>query len=168
MHRHVANALLTGAVAVCAGWPAVLESRNPQPSGAGSSYSVVEVCSLVPLAEVKKLAPWPPHMDAFAKAEEEAIGTRGSSCNYPTVHVQVMAFRQQTIDAARKSGRLEPVSGIGDEAYVRNNAGRYAELFARVGQHLLTVQLNIDDTQTFDKVRPALLELGKTLASRLK
>ena len=54
-------------------------------------------------------------MDRFAKAEEEAIGTRGSSCNYPTVHVQVLSFRQQTIDTAHKAGKLEPVSGVGDE-----------------------------------------------------
>ena len=57
-------------------------------------YQVVKVCSLLTLAELKKLAPWPPYMEPFAKVEEEPIGPDGSSCNYPTAHVQVMSFRQ--------------------------------------------------------------------------
>lgn len=162
------NPLLTGVLAAGAWSAAVVGPLAPSPSQARDAYRVVSVCSLVSLAEVKKLAPWPPHLDAFAKAEEEAIGTRGSSCNYPTAHVQVMAYRQQTIDAVRKSSTLEPVAGIGDEAYVRNNRDRYAELFARVGPHLLTVQLDIGDDQAFDQARPALVELAKAFASRLK
>jgi len=110
MMRHSSKAFLT-IVAVC-GWSAgLIAFQQPQPSGAGSTYQVVKVCSLATVAEVKKFAPWPPHMDRFAKAEEEAIGTRGSSCNYPTVHVQVLSFRQQTIDTAHKAGKLEPVQG---------------------------------------------------------
>ncbi len=161
------NPWLTGVLAAAA-WSAVVVGPLAPPSQTRDAYRVVAVCSLVSLAEVKKLAPWAPHLDAFAKAEEEAIGPQGSSCNYPTAHVQVMAYRQQTIDAARKSSTLEPVGGIGDEAYVRNNRDRYAELFARVGPHLLTVQLDIGDDQTFDEARPALVELAKAFASRLK
>lgn len=138
------------------------------PDAQGAAYKVVEVCALVSLAEVKKLAPWPPHIDPFAKAEEEAIGPQGSSCNYPTAHVQVMAFNQRMLDGARKAGTLEPVSGVGDEAWVRNNRNMFAELYARVGPHLLTVQTDIGTGKTFESEKPTLIALAKAFVSKLR
>ena len=132
------------------------------------AYKVVEVCALVPLADVKKLAPWPPHIDPYAKAEEEAIGSTGSSCNYPTAHVQVMAFSQRMLDAARKAGKLEPVQGVGDEAWIRNNRDLFAELYARVGPHLLTVQTDIGTNKTFDSEKPTLVALAKAFVAKLR
>lgn len=134
----------------------------------GAQYTVVKVCSLLSLAEVKKLAPWPPHVDAIAKAEEEPIGPRGSSCNYPSADVQVMSFQQGTIDSLKKSGKLEPVTGVGDEAYLRNNRDRYAELYARVGPHLVTVQYNIGTGEKFDVAKARAVEIGKALAAKLR
>jgi hypothetical protein len=134
----------------------------------GPAYKVVAVCPLVSLAEVKKLAPWAPHIDPFAKAEEEALGSTGSSCSYPTAHVQVMAFNQRMLDAARKSGTLEPVQGVGDEAWVRNNRNLFAELYARVGPHLLTVQTDISTNETFDSEKPTLIALAKAFVARLR
>jgi hypothetical protein len=165
--RHPLRTLLA-LVAVCGGSAAVIGSQQPPTSGAGGKYQVVKACSLVPIAEVKKLAPWPPQLDQFAKAEEEPLGTYGSSCNYPTVFIQVMSFRQSTIDAARKAGALEPAAGVGDEAYLRNNKDRWAELIARVGPHLLTLQLSIDTNKTYDSTKPALIELAKVFASKLR
>ena len=137
--------------------------------GSGAKYQVVKVCSLLTLAEVKKLAPWEKHLDPFAKGEEEAIGTSGSSCNYPTVFIQVMAFHQSFIDNLKKTGiPLEPVSGVGEEAYARNNANRYAELVARVGPHSLTVQLSIETDKTFASTKPALIEIAKIYAAKLR
>lgn len=134
----------------------------------GTGYKVVEVCALVPLAEVKTLAPWAPHIDPFAQAEEEAIGSTGSSCSYPTAHVQVMAFNQRMLDAARKAAPLEPVQGVGDEAWIRNNRDLFAELYARVGPHLLTVQTDIGTGETFDSRKPALIALAKAFAAKLR
>jgi hypothetical protein len=138
------------------------------PQQSGAKYQVVKACSLLSLAEVKKLAPWAPQMDQFAKAEEEPLGTYGSSCNYPSVDVQVMSFLRSSIDSLRKRGPLEPVSGVGDEAYLRNNGDEYAELYAKVGPHLLTLQLNIGGTKTYDASKPGLIELGKAFAARLQ
>lgn len=139
------------------------------PQGTGTKYQVVKVCSLLSPAEVKKLAPWEPHLDRFAKAEEEAIGTSGSSCNYPTAFIQVMAFHRRFIDDIRKAGiLLEPVSGVGDEAYVRNNRDNYAELVAKVGPHSLTVQLSIERNKTFESTRPSLIAIGKAYAAKLQ
>jgi len=137
------------------------------PQGAG--YQVVKVCSLLSLAEIKKLAPWEPMLDQFAKPEEEPIGTTGSSCNYPTVFIQVMAFRQSFIDTLRKNGiPLESVSGVGDEAYVRNNRDNYAELIGKVGPHSFTVQLSIGRNKTFQSEKPALIAIGKAYAAKLR
>jgi hypothetical protein len=60
------------------------------------------------------------------RPEEEALGTYGSSRNYPGVLIQVL-FQQSTIDAARKRGRLESVTGVGDEAYFYDNPAGYLE-----------------------------------------
>jgi hypothetical protein len=148
--------------------PAADARGRPQASSGGARYQVVKACSLLSLAEVKKLAPWAPHMDPYAKAEEEPLGSYGSSCEYPTVGVQVMSFNRSTVDALRKQGEIESVAGVGDEAYVRNNRDNFAELFARVGPHLLTVQLSINSGKTFDATRPSLIEIGKAFASRLR
>jgi hypothetical protein len=139
------------------------------PQGGGAKYQVVKVCSLLSLAEVKKLAPWERHLDQFAKAEEEPIGTVGSSCNYPTVFIQVMAFQQSFIDNLKKTGiPLEPVSGVGELAYARNNRGNYAELVAKVGSHSLTVQFSIERNKTFESTKPSLIAIGKAYAEKLR
>lgn len=115
---------------------------SEQGAGAGK-YQVVNARSLLSLAEVKRLVPWASHLDAFAEAQEEPLGSHGSACEYSAVRVQGMAFNRGTIDTLRKSGPLEPVPGVWDEAYVRNNRGFYAEMAVKVGPHLLTVQLSI-------------------------
>jgi hypothetical protein len=147
-------------------WSAIGSALLPAPSSA--QYKIPPACSLLALDEVKKLAPWPPQLDAFAKAEEEALGTYGSACEYPTVRVQVMAYRQQTMDTLRKDGKLQAVGGVGDEAYVRNNGNRFAELYARAGPHLLTLQLGIDAGRSFETAKPSLVELARAFIARLR
>jgi hypothetical protein len=134
----------------------------------GSKYQVIKACSLISLAEAKKLAPWPPHLDPFAKAQEEPLGSYGSACEYPTFGIQVMQFNPGTIAAMGKDGSLESISGVGDEAWARNNRNTYAELATRVGPHLLTVQLSIDTGKTFEGTKPSLVAIGKALAARLR
>jgi hypothetical protein len=138
------------------------------PQASGGKYQVVKACSLLSLAEVKKLAPWQPHLDPYAKGEEEALGSYGSACEYPTVRIQVMAFNRSTIDDLRKAGQIEPVAGVGDEAFVRNNRGDFAELIARVGPHHLTVQTSIERNTTFEATKPSLIQIGKAFAAKLR
>jgi hypothetical protein len=165
--RELSRALsFVAVVGIC--MPRIVASEVSQAGGGAGKYQVIKACSLVTVAEVKKVAPWPPHLDQFAKAEEEPLGTYGSSCNYPTVFVQVMPFNQGTIDAAKKAGAQEAVAGVGDEAYVRNNGNNYAELISRVGPHLLTLQLSINTGKTFDGEKPQLVELAKLIVTRLR
>lgn len=150
------------------GSPAGQAGALLQAPGSGTKYKVVNACSLLSVAEVKKLAPWQPHLDPYAKGEEEPLGSYGSSCEYPTVGIQVMLFNRGTVDALRKDGKVESITGVGDEAWLRNNRDMFAELFARVGPHLLTVQVSIERTRTFDATRPSLIEIGKAFAARLR
>jgi hypothetical protein len=124
----------------------------------------INACSLVPKEEVKKYLPWIDVLDSMAP-EEEPIGDSGSSCNYPSVFIQVLPSSSRILELAREKGGLETISGVGDEAYFHNNADRYAELYVRVGNHLLTVQANVNDT--IESVKPGVLSLAKALAAKL-
>ena len=123
MTRKQPTALLASILVV---W--ICSAAGPSGQRAGAAYQAVKVCPLVSVAEVKKIAPWAPQLDQFATAEEETVGASGSSCNYPTVLVQVLEYRPQTIDTLRKSGPLETVAGVGEEAYARDNRGNFAEV----------------------------------------
>ena len=125
----------------------------------------MEVCKLISKQDVKKHLPWIDALDQMP-IEEEAVGTSGSSCNYPTVHVQVLPFSRGFIDAARKSGAVETVSGVGDEAYFRNNKNRYAELFVKVGSRILTLQADVDDG--IEAVKPHVIELARLYITKLR
>jgi hypothetical protein len=131
-----------------------------------AQYQVVKVCSLVTVAEVKKIAPWEPMFDQM-KIKEEGFGG-GSSCSYPTAIVQVMQFRQTTIDAMGKGAKLEAVTGLGEGGWFRNNKNLFAELAVKVGPHLVTVQMNISRGETFETLKPTLLQLAKAFAAKLR
>src|SRR6476620_1486135 len=137
-------------VAACALELPVLAQQSPAPP--------VKVCGLLPKGEEKKLIGGNQFFDTMAP-EEEALGTYGSSCNYPSVTIQVMPFQQSTFDTARKRGRLESVAGVGDEAYLYNNPAGYAELYVKVGSRLLTLQRSVAMGQTVADVRSGVIAL---------
>ena len=60
----------------------------------------------------------------------------------------------------------EPISGIGEEAYFRNNRNRYAELYVRVGNHTLTLQASADGN--IEAVKPRVVNLAQTLIAKLR
>jgi hypothetical protein len=138
------------------------QPNTSQQTAAGSPR--IKACSLVPKEEVKKHLPWIPVLDRMP-IEEEPIGTSGSSCNYPTVFIQVLPFSQATLDLMRKKSGIETISGVGDEAYLHNNRNRYAELVVRAGKHLLTLQANMDGK--IESVKPGVLNLAKALVAKL-
>ena len=129
--------------------------------------SAIKVCGLLPPAEVKKLVGGNQVFDMIPP-KEEALGTYGSSCNYPGIHIQVMPFLSSTIDAARKRGKLETVAGVGDEAYFYENPAGYAELYVKVGSHLLTLQRRVGTGSTVADVRPGVLALANALVAKLR
>lgn len=133
-------------------------------SAQASASPAIRVCSLLPKAEVKRHLPWMDALDQMPP-EEHAIGDSGSSCSYPSVHVQVLPSSSRILEIARERGGLEKVSGLGDEAYFHNNSNRYAEVYVRAGRHILTVQANVDDK--IEAVKPGALSLAKALVAKL-
>lgn len=129
------------------------------------NVSRVDVCGLVPKAEVKKLVPWQNMFDNVP-LDAEPIGAAGSSCGFPSVHVQVMPFSQGFLDTLRKTGPLEPVAGLGDGAFFRNNNGEYAEVYVRVGARLLTVQA--DGEPTVAATKPRAIDLARLYVAKLR
>ena len=145
------------ALAIGSSYPKVLSAQ-------ASASPAVRVCSLLPKEEVKRHVPWIDALDRM-EPEEEAIGDSGSSCNYPSVHVQVLPSSSRILEIARKRGGLERISGIGDEAYFYNNSDEYAEVYVRTGRHILTVQANVKDG--IESVKPGALNLARALVSKL-
>lgn len=126
---------------------------------------VIPACSLMSKDEVKRHLPWRPLLDQFP-VEEEALGTYGSACEYPSVRVQVMTFAQASVDELKKKPGLEVVTGVGDEAYLLNNSNLYAELYVKVGRRMLTLQASFDGSM--DTVRPGVMSLARALVTKLR
>jgi hypothetical protein len=63
---------------------------------------------------------------------------------------------------------------VGEAAYWfdNNNAGaglHYAELYARAGEHVVTVQMSVRPaTASIDTVRPAAIALAKAFLAKLR
>jgi len=143
----------------------VIGSTSPELlAGQATPATAVRACSLLPREEVKRHVPWEAMFD-FMEMEENAIGESGSSCSYPSVEIQVLPSSSRMIEIARQRGGLEELSGIGDEAYFHNNSDEYAEVFVRVGRHILTVQASVDDR--IEATRPGALSLARALVARL-
>lgn len=142
---------------------------------AASSVSPIRACGLLTATEVKKLAALPDPLNLYATMppEEEPLG-KGSACNYPSLHVQIDPFDWATIDAlrTRNATQFEAVPDVGDEAYLRaNKAARsveFAELYARVGAHIFTIQMDVPDGKTTASVKPGLVALAKAYAAKLR
>jgi hypothetical protein len=132
---------------------------------------VVHACSLLSKAEVKKIVPWPDFLDQMPVNEEAIAG--GTACNYPTVHVQVMTNdpgRWKGFVNALKNSPMETIPGVGDEAYLRDNKGYFAEFVARVGGQILTIQRSLDSMQgmTMEKAKPGIIELAEAYVAKLR
>jgi hypothetical protein len=142
---------------------------------AEAAASPIRACALLPVGEVKRLAALPDPLGLFEKMppEEERAGG-GSSCNYPSIHVQVDPFDWKTIESvrAKNSTQFEAVPGVGDAAYVRANkvtsSLEFAELYARVGPHILTIQMDVPDGQSTAAVKPGLVALAKAYIAKLR
>lgn len=133
---------------------------------AAGGYQGIKACSLVPLAEMKKIAPWPPDV-VQPEAEEVGLAQR-SLCVYPTAQVQVEPYRSQIIDSARKTARLDSVPGVGDEAYIRNDRDLFAVIYVKSGPHLLTVEMEIAPGSTYETTKPKVVEIAKAFAAKLR
>jgi hypothetical protein len=128
-------------------------------------------CSLLTRAEVRKLVSWADQMEKIFPNEEEDQFANGSGCEYPSIRVQVMSTSpdhfKRWIDAS-KNPTLERIAGLGDEAYIRDNKGMFAELFAKNGSHLVSLQKHLNAGETTQSTKPQLIALAKALLAKLR
>lgn len=127
----------------------------------------VSACKLVSKEEVKKILPWEAMFDQMP-VEEEPIGTTGSSCNYPSATIQVLAYTPAFFDRVKKLGKLEPVPGLGDEAYFFADPRGYADVYVKAGNRIVTVQGTPGPKQKVEALKPGVTALAKLLVSKLR
>ena len=127
----------------------------------------INACSLLTREEVRKHAPWATPLDQVA-TEEEPIGTSGSACTYPSVMIQLLPYTPNFFEVVRKRGKLEPVSGVGEEAYFYENSAGYAELYAKVGNRILTIQRDLQTGEKASAAKPGVTGLAQALAAKLR
>jgi hypothetical protein len=127
-------------------------------------------CSVLSRAEVRKLVPWSDQMESlFPQAEEDQFAN-GSGCEYPSVRVQIMSTTpqqwQRWVDTS-KNPTVERVAGVGEEAYIRDNKSLFAELYAKSGRYLVSLQKNLQPGETTQASKAGLIALAKAIVSKL-
>lgn len=150
----------------------------PQSAGAGAPTAkpkLIHACSLLPKAEVKKIAATNDQFFDMIPPKEELLSGVGSACSYSGIHIQVDPFTPSRLEELRKEkGNLwTAVPDVGDAAYFYDNnkakTVRFAELYARVGEHVLTIQMSVrPPTASAETVRPAAVSLAKALLAKLR
>jgi hypothetical protein len=158
MSRPFVRALIVSA----AGWLAVAAPAAAQPPGTAAAPRI-RACAILTKDDVRKHVPWNDVVNGMAP-EEEAVGASGSSCNYPSVFIQVLP-RGKATGQPIQGATLEPISGVGDEAYFRSNLNRYAELYVRAGRHTVTLQANADGD--IDTAKTRVISLARALIAKL-
>jgi hypothetical protein len=143
--------------------------------GRAAAGGAIHACTVLPPSEVKRLTAQPDPLNMYDKVplEEQPVG-RGSSCSYPNVVVQIDPFDWTTIDSLRvkNPAQFEAVPGVGEAAYMRANKAaaslEFAELYARIGTHVLTLQMDVPDGKTTASVKPSLVALAQAYAAKLR
>jgi hypothetical protein len=142
-----------------------VSAYSPFPLDAQSAPQRIAACSLLPKAEVRKHLPWNDVVDRMAP-EEEPVGAAGSSCNYPSVVIQVFPVGRLVRGQPTTEPGWQPLSGVGDEAWFRSSRANYAELYVKTATHTVTVQANADGD--VDAVKPGAASLAQALLARLR
>jgi hypothetical protein len=106
----------------------------------------------------------------LSKGEEDHFAN-GSGCEYPVIRIQIMSASasqwKSWVDAS-KNPTVERIAGLGEEAYIRNNKNLFAELYAKVGSHVISLQKNLGTDETMQATKPQLIALAKAVAGMLQ
>jgi len=144
--------------------PAAAQAQGGAPAG----KPAIRACSLLTKDLVEKYFANKAAMP-YLKPEEEAIGAKGSSCDYGTIGLQVDPFARP--DELRKTlvkQGWEAVSGVGDSAYFRNNNDLFAELIVWTGPHHFTIQMGINTGRTAANTKPDTIAVANAIIPKLR
>jgi hypothetical protein len=148
-------------------------SLGPGPAAfqtATAGKPVVRACSLLTKQLMTEFTPYEkPVLDIVLRIPptEDALGSSGSACSFGGVTLQVDPFTPQALERVRKPDWV-PVTGVGDASYFHDNRGEYAELYARAGARVLTIQMDVPTGRTAASIKPNVIALAKAILPRLK
>jgi hypothetical protein len=130
-------------------------------SGAGPA---IKACSILtrdlvePFTENKRLLDLVP-------PEEETSGT-SSACEYGVVRLQHYPVRPGGERSAPKD--FQPLPGVGEKAFFRNNPNGYAELMVWSGAHHFTLQVSVPTGSTAEAIKPKTVTLANAIIQKLR
>jgi hypothetical protein len=133
-----------------------------------SGKPAIRACSLMTRDLVAKYDTLNPKVRDFMKPEEEAIGKHGSSCNDGGIFLQVDPFLSHGELRKKPPKDWQPVAGLGDAAFFRDNGGRWGELIVWTGPHHFTLQISVPTGGTAESVKPNATGLATALIAKLK
>lgn len=135
------------------------QARGGAPAGSGIKACSILTRDLVePFAQNKRtLGQIPP--------EEETMAS-GSACEWGIVRLQLSAARPGASHTAPKD--YQPLPGIGDAAFFRNNRNEYAELMVWSGAHYFTLQVSVPTGSTADAIKPKTVDLANAIIKKLR
>jgi hypothetical protein len=136
-----------------------------------ASDPTMHACSVLTRAEVRRIMPWSEQMEGIFPKEEEDQFANGSGCEYPSVRVQIMSTSpdhwKRWVETSRNPS-VERIAGVGEEAYIRDNKGMFAELYAKSGSHLISLQKSLKPGETTQAVKAQLIALAQALVAKLR
>ncbi|MBP1597030.1 MAG: hypothetical protein H6Q05_2407 [Acidobacteria bacterium] len=164
------------------GAPATLASSLLIPVDAETAAQkpgALRACSLLTPAEIKSiLGDRTPRFFDQVPPNEETLSNGGTECFISTITIQLDAHPVAAFEETRKRymassrTKFEPISGVGDAAYFyEQDAGKQshvAGIYTKVGQHVLTVSMDVITPATAESIRPGLLALTKAAATKLR
>lgn len=147
-------------------------------SGGAARRERPNACSFLPRSLMEKVTPGPVNKFVFEMPpQEEPLGPVGSSCDYATTGLQIDPFarpdemRRNSPDASRHNApgkEWQPLTGVGEAAYFRNNGGRWAELIVWTGAHHFTIQMGVPDGSSAEAIKPNVVTLAHAIVDKLK
>lgn len=163
MRRVFASLLVIG---LLPGHAAALEAAREAAAGTRT----VGACSLLTRELVTKVTPYDkPALDLVMRIppQEEAIGQSGSVCDFGGITLQIDPFTPDRLEKLRDETWVA-IADVGDAAYFRDNRGEWAELAARSGRRVLTIQMDVPTGRTTASIQPNVIALAKAILPKLK
>ena len=150
-------------------------SAAPAAVQAVTRPAAIRACAVLAKAEVKKLAGAGDQFFDMVQPEEETLPGGGSGCAYSGIHIQIDPFTPARLDELRKQQGASWVAipNVGDAAFFYDSKPggglHFGELYARAGQHVVTVQLSVRPaTNSVETVRPAAVALAQAIVAKLR
>jgi len=146
-------------------WTAAQSAR-----GNAAPVPAVHACSLLTKELVAEHTPLSKQAFALVSGlapSEDAIGQSGSECTYGGVTFNIDAINPEYFEKTRKPEWMA-ITGVGDTAYFRDNAGRFAELYVRTGPHSFSIQMDVPTGRTSVSIQPNVIALAKAILPKVK